>query len=99
DAFPVMQVLFSKRGVEAVGVARGGDVGGGSAFAEHLRDGVSGDQVDEEEDEADDQPDDGEGVEDALDYSSQLAVLSSQLSTSRFRSRLPVSRQFSVATL
>ncbi len=37
-AFPVMQVLFAERSVEAVGVACGGDIGGRRAFAEHLRD-------------------------------------------------------------
>jgi hypothetical protein len=35
--------LFAERGVEAVGVAGSGDVGGRRAFAEHLLDGVSGD--------------------------------------------------------
>ena len=59
DAFPVVEVLFAERGVEAVDVTRGGDVGGRSAFAEHLLDGVSGDEVDEQEDETHDQPDDG----------------------------------------
>ena len=46
DAFPVIEVLLAEWGVEAVGVAGGGDVGGRGAFAEHLRDGVSGDEVD-----------------------------------------------------
>jgi hypothetical protein len=32
-----------------------------------LRNGVSGDKVDEEKNEADDQPDDWKGVEDALE--------------------------------
>jgi hypothetical protein len=50
----------------------GGDVGGWRAFAEHLRDGVAGDEVDEQEDEAHDQPDDREGVEDALEYGFQI---------------------------
>ena len=77
DAFPVAEVLLAERGVEAVGVARGGDVGGRRAFAEHLRDGISGDEVDEQEDEAHDQPDDGQGVEDALEdavFSFQFSV-------------------------
>ena len=56
-----------ERGVEAVGVAEGGDVGGGGAFAEHLDDGVAGDEMDEEEDDGDDDPEDGEGEEDAAD--------------------------------
>jgi len=46
DAFPVSDVLFTERGVEAEGVTSGGDVGGRGAFAEHLLDGVSGDEVD-----------------------------------------------------
>ena len=78
NAFPVMQVLLAERSVEAVGVARGLDVGGRRAFAEHLRDGISGDQVDEQEDEANHQPDDWEGVEDALEerrFSSRFSVL------------------------
>jgi hypothetical protein len=43
------------------------DVGGRRAFAEHLLDGVSGDEVDEQEDEAYHQPDYWQGVEDALE--------------------------------
>jgi hypothetical protein len=33
DAAPVVEVLVAERGVEAVEVARGGDVGCGRAFA------------------------------------------------------------------
>jgi hypothetical protein len=47
-------------------VARGGNVGGRGAFAEHLRDGVSGHEVDHQKHEAHDQPDDREGLEYAL---------------------------------
>ena len=54
-------------------MTRGGDVGGGRTFAEHLRDGVSGDEVDEQEHEAYYQPDYGQSVEDALEYGFQLA--------------------------
>ena len=43
DAFPVVDVLLAQRGVQAVEVARGFDVGGWGAFAQHLLDGVSGD--------------------------------------------------------
>ena len=53
-AFPVVEILLSQRGVEAIGVASGGDIGGRGAFAEHLRDGVSGDEVDQQEDQAHD---------------------------------------------
>jgi hypothetical protein len=41
-----VEVLLAEWGVEAVGVANGGDIGGRRAFTEHLLDGVSGDQVD-----------------------------------------------------
>ena len=75
DAVPVVDVLLAERGVEAVGVARGLDVGGGRAFAEHLQDGVSGDEVDQQEDEGDDQPDDWQGVEDALEKRLRINVV------------------------
>ena len=43
---PVVEILLAERGVESVGVARGLDVGGGRAFAEHLLDGIAGNEVD-----------------------------------------------------
>ena len=46
DAFPISDVLFAERGVEAEGVTRRGNVGRWGAFAEHLLDGVAGDEVD-----------------------------------------------------
>ncbi len=58
---PVVGVLGGERCVEAIGVAEGGDVGGGGAFAEHLDDRVAGDEVDEEKDDGDDDPEHGEG--------------------------------------
>jgi hypothetical protein len=63
--------------IEAVGVAELGDIGGGCALAEHLDDGVAGDEVDEEEDDGDHDPEDREGDEDAADgmvRSCQLSV-------------------------
>jgi hypothetical protein len=42
-------------------VAECGEIGGGCSLAEHLLDGVAGDEMDEEEDERDDDPDDREG--------------------------------------
>jgi hypothetical protein len=42
-------------------MAESGEVGGGGAFAEHLFDGIAGDEMDEKEDERDYNPDDGEG--------------------------------------
>jgi hypothetical protein len=50
-----------------------------------LLDGVSGDEVNQEEDQGDDQPDYWEGVEDALEKSSQFSVLSSRLRRSRIK--------------
>jgi hypothetical protein len=72
--------LLAERGVESESMTRGGDIGGWSAFAQHLLDGISGDEVDEQEDNADYQPDYREGVEDALEKgfqcSSRFSVLS-----------------------
>jgi hypothetical protein len=79
DAAPVFQVLRVEREIEAVGVTEGGDVGRGGSLAEHLDDGVAGNQVDEEEDDRDHNPEDGEGDEDAADglgESCQRAVVS-----------------------
>jgi hypothetical protein len=55
-------------------VASSGDVGGRSAFAEHLGDRVSRDEVDHHEDQADDHPDDGDCVQDALEEAGDHAV-------------------------
>ena len=67
DAVPIVGVLLGEWGVEAVGVAEGVDVGGGGSFAEHLDDGVAGDEVDEQEDDRDDDPEHGQRDEDAAD--------------------------------
>jgi hypothetical protein len=80
NALPVAEVLLAERGVESIGMARGGDVCGWSAFSEHLLDGISGDEVDEEKDKADHQPDHGQGVEDALEERFQWSVPSCQYS-------------------
>ena len=66
-ASPVIQVLLAERDIEAVGVARGLNVSGGRAFAQHLLNGIAGDEVDQQEDGGDDEPDDRQGVEDAGD--------------------------------
>ena len=52
----------------------------GGAFAEHLLDGVSGDEVDQQEDGRDYQPDYREGVEDALEKLAGHRVVSRQFS-------------------
>ena len=85
-ALPVVEVLLAQRSVEAVGVASGGDVGGRGAFAEHLRDGISGDEVNQQKDKAHYEPDDRQGVEDALEDSSVSSqVLSCRSSSGRWR--------------
>jgi hypothetical protein len=56
QAAPVVGVLLAERCVEAVGVTESADVGGGGAFAEHLDDGVPGNEVDEKKDDGDDDP-------------------------------------------
>jgi hypothetical protein len=86
NAFPIADVLRAEWKIEAVGVAGFGDLDRRRAFAEKLLNGISGDDVDEEEDDGDDQPDDWEGVEDALGYSSQLSVLSCQFSVLSYQS-------------
>jgi hypothetical protein len=45
-----VEVLLAQSFVQMEGMARGLDVGGRSAFAEHLYDRVSGDEMDEKED-------------------------------------------------
>jgi hypothetical protein len=49
-----MKILFAQRGVESVGMACSCNVGRLCAFAEHLLNRISGDEVNEQEDEADD---------------------------------------------
>ena len=73
-AFPVANVLRAERGVEAVSMADFGDLDGRCAFSEDLLDGVSGNEMNKQEDERDDQPDDRQSVEDALEEKFQLSV-------------------------
>ncbi len=75
NSLPVVDVLFAERGIKTVGVASGLDIGGRCAFAEHLLDGITGDQVDEQEDKTYYQPDYREGVENALEEAFQMSVL------------------------
>src|ERR1700737_4323206 len=65
ETMPVVGVLLAERGVETVGVTEDGDVGGGGAFAEHLDDGVAGNEMDEKKDDGDDDPENRKGQEDA----------------------------------
>ena len=48
-------------------MAEGVDVGRGGAFAEHLDDGVAGDEMDEQEDDRDHNPEDRKCEEDAAE--------------------------------
>lgn len=73
DSAPVVEVLLSQGFVEFVEVAGGCDVGWRGAFAEHLLDGVSGDEVNQQEDKTDYQPNDWECVEDALEEEFQIS--------------------------
>ena len=84
DALPVSDVLLAERGVEAVGVAGGSNIRWRRAFAEHLLDGVSGNEVDKQEDQRHDEPDHRQGVEDALEDGLQFSVLSSQFLVLKF---------------
>ena len=83
---PVAGVLLGEGCVEAVGVAESGDVGGCSAFAEHLDDGVAGDEVDEEKDDGDDDPENREGEEDASERLPELEPLMARRSGELWRS-------------
>jgi hypothetical protein len=68
--------------IEVKGVAEVGDIGRGGALAEHLDDGVAGDEMDQQKDDRDHHPQDRKGDKDAangLGKSCQLSVLSSQL--------------------
>jgi hypothetical protein len=65
DAAPIVKILPAKRDIESVEMASSLDVGGGCAFAEHLKDGIAGDEVDQEKDERNYQPDYGQGVQGA----------------------------------
>ncbi len=64
-AAPVIQILLAERDIESIGVARRLNVSGGRAFAEHLLNGIAGNEVDQQKDGGHDQPDDRQGVEDA----------------------------------
>jgi hypothetical protein len=73
-----MKILLAQRRIEAVSMASGGNVSRWRTFPEHLLDGISGYEVNEQENEAHDQPDDRQGVEDALEdgfqFSSRLSL-------------------------
>ena len=55
-AFPVVQILPAEGKIETVGVPGSLYVGYRSSFAQHLQDGVAGDQMDQQEYQRDHQP-------------------------------------------
>jgi hypothetical protein len=75
NALPVADVLSTKWGVEAVGVARFCDLDRRRAFAEDLGDWISGDEMDEKKNQRHHQPDDRQGVENALEEQFQWSAL------------------------
>jgi len=76
DAAPVEKILRVQREVEAKSVAEDGDVGGGCALAEHLDDGIAGDEMDKEKDDRDHHPEDRESDKDAADGLGETCQLS-----------------------
>ena len=75
--FPIADVLRAERSVKAVEMTGFCDLDGWRAFAENLRDGISGHEVNEQKDGGHDQPDHRQGVENALEEGFQCG---SQLS-------------------
>lgn len=67
NALPVVEVLSRERNIETVSVPSRLDIGSGSAFPEHLLDGIAGNQMDQHEHERDHKPDDRQGVENAIE--------------------------------
>jgi hypothetical protein len=65
DAGPIVEILRQERLIEAVLVAKGSNVGRGCALAEHLQDGIAGNQVNEQKDQGDHQPYDRKSEEQA----------------------------------
>jgi hypothetical protein len=59
QAVQIVGVLLAERRVEPVSVTERRDVRRGGAFAEHLDDGVAGDEVDEKKDDRDHDPENG----------------------------------------
>jgi len=83
DSVPVVEVLLAEGLVESVGVAEGDDVGGAGTFAEHLLDGVAGDDVDQEKDDGNDQPYDRDGVDETEEERAESAGKPDQPAFSR----------------
>lgn len=67
NAAEKVDVLNADGPVEAEGVAKLGEVFGAGAFAEHLLNGIAGDEMSEQENHGDDEPQGGERKQDALE--------------------------------
>ena len=66
ELLEIVAVLREKGLIEIQGVAELGDFSGRGAFAEHLLDGIAGDDVNHEEDQSEDEPKRGECEEESL---------------------------------
>jgi hypothetical protein len=64
---PVVEVLLRERLVEVVLVAQRSNVGWSGALAEHLQDGVAGNQMNEQKNQRDHKPDHGNGENEACE--------------------------------
>ena len=71
-ACPVPHVLFAKWSIQSKGMACCSNIGGWSAFPQHLLDRVARNKMNQQKDEADYQPDDWKGVKDALEEGFQF---------------------------
>ena len=65
NAGPVVDVLRAQRQIESVLMAQRGQVRGRGAVAQHLQDGIAGDEMNEQEDQRDHQPDNRDGEHEA----------------------------------
>jgi hypothetical protein len=65
EAAEIANVLHADRGVEAEGVAELLEIFGAGAFAQHLLDGIAGDDVGEEKHHGQDQPNGGKSEKEA----------------------------------
>jgi len=52
-----MDILLAEWGIESIGMAKGGDIGRGSSFSQHLNDGIARYEVNEKEDNRNHHPD------------------------------------------
>jgi hypothetical protein len=65
NAFPVIDILLRQRDIESIGVARGLNIGAGSAFTQHLLDRIAGNKMNQQENDRHNKPKDGNHVKQA----------------------------------